>query len=134
MALFSITNAVFVNGQLVSGTWTPYAPTPIKTSRESGKNRYQVYPFLQNDVEGTAQFVELTVTTSTEWVALTQDAAEILQAGAEGVALKENDDTVTTGSMRETDRVVKAYSFTLTVQRKIERLISWVEGPPEEEE
>lgn len=134
MALYSISNAVFVNGQLTSGTWSPSTPTPITTGRETSKNKFQVYPYYVNDVEGTAQFVELTITETKEWVALTETAAAIMQAGADGVALNETDDKVTTGRMRETDRVIKAYSFELTVQTKVERLVSWAAGPPEEDE
>jgi len=133
MALRNLENAVFVDGILISGSWTPSEPRKIYTSRELSKNRYTIYPFIKDDLDGTAEFVELTNTVTYERVALTLDAAAQLQNAIDAVAISEDENRITTGRYREENRIVGSYVHETTVQTKREVLVEWTEGPPEEE-
>ncbi len=85
MALYHLENAVVLNGVLVSGTWTPREPRLIVVGRSSSKNRFQVYPTIKDDIEGTGTFIELTTTTTYERVALDYVTAATLQQYIEAV-------------------------------------------------
>ena len=133
MALFNIENAIFTNGVLTSGTWTPSTPRLIVTARESSKNRYTQFPIIKDEVEGTGTFIEVTRTITRQRVALSYSAAYALQTGIEAVQFKEPDGTDTSGRMYEDVRVVGSYIHEYTVATKETRMIDWVEGQPEEE-
>lgn len=133
MALKSISNASFFKGVLVSATWTPSAPRLIVTARSSSKNRYTKYPVIKDDIEGTGTFVELTISTTYLRVGLTESAAMILQDGIEGAQFAEDDNTSTSGGYSEQDRITHAFQHEYTVEKKLTKMVDWVEGIPEEE-
>ena len=130
--LRNISNAVFVNGILTSATWTPNTPELIVTARGSSKNRYQIYPYIRDWIEGTASFIELTTSITRKRVAITHAAAIILQDGIEGLAFDEDENYTTTGGYREDDRVIGSYTHEFTVETVEEKLVDFTEGPPEE--
>jgi len=134
MALKSLTGAVFLNGVLVSGTWTPSEPELIITGRSSSKTRYTVYPTIKDDIDGTGVFVDLTTAYSYARVALTFAAANTLQTGIEQIALYEDENKNTTGRYYETNRVIGAYTHEYTVEVIQTKMVEWAEGPPEEAE
>ena len=134
MALYNISNAAFVDGILVSATWTPDVPLLRVTGRSSTKRRYQVYPVIKDDVDGTGTFIEVVTSITRERVALTYAAANTLQQAIEGVAFNEPANRSTSGSMRLTNRVCQSYSHEYTIETTTEKMVDWVEGPPEEEE
>jgi hypothetical protein len=133
-SLFTITNAVFVNGVLVSASWSPYEPELITVSRESSKTRYTVYPTIKDDIDGTGVFVEVARSVTFARVALALSAAITLQDGIEGVAFAEADNKSTSGRYYESNRIIKAYTHEVTVETRETRMVSWTEGPPEVEE
>ena len=133
MALYDLKDAVFVNGVLVSGTWTPSEPKAITTSRRSSMTRYSIYPFIKDDLDGTAQFVEVTKVFSFVRVALTFEAASALQAGIEAAAFSIVDNQSVSGGYTESNRYVGSYIHETIIETKEERLVSWTEGPPPEE-
>jgi hypothetical protein len=134
MALYNLENAIFTNGVLTSGTWTPRSPKLSIVARESSKNRYTQYPIIIDDIEGTGTFIEVTRSITRQRVALTEAAATILQAGVEGAQFQEPDGTDTSGRMWEDSRIVGSYIHEYTVSSKETRMVDWVEGQPGEED
>ena len=119
---------------MVAATWTPSDPGLIVTSRESSKNRYTKYPVVQDDVDGTATYVEVTKTTTYQRVGLTYAAAVLLQVAIEGVQFSEDDDVDTSGRMFESNRIVGSYTHEFSVAKKETKMVDWVEGQIEFEE
>jgi hypothetical protein len=141
--LFHLETPVFLNGQLVSGGWTPRVPKLITTSRTLSKNRYTVYPTLKKIpglgfdeptiLEGVGTFVELTNTITYERVGLDLDTAVKLQNGIEAVAIGEPENKTTTGSYRLSTPIVGGYTHEFSVEYKRTVMVDWKEGPPEQE-
>ena len=111
--------------------WSPEIPELMITERSSSKNRYQVYPFMDDGVEGTAIFIEVTISITRKRVALTFFSAHKLQDKVEEVAFHEDENKTTTGRCYEDNRVIGSWTQEYTVETTEEELVEWTEGPPE---
>ena len=130
--LRDISGATFVWGILVSATWTPETPDLIIMARSLSKNRYQIYPYIHDWIEGTATFIELTTSITKKRVAITHAAAVILQNNLEELAFEEEENKTTTGGFREDNHLIGSYTHEFTIEETEERLVDFTAGPPEE--
>ena len=98
--------------------------THYEVGRSADKNRYTA-AVSEGGVEGYADFIELTKSTTTRTYALTLGACQDEMAIIELLAFFEASDANTTGSYTEENKIIHSFTFDKTVSYVEMKMANW---------